>query len=586
MKKNDRPKYSKKYLISRLCKYLFKHKLMLLTAFLLMVSSNVIALIGPKLSGKAIDAISLESGVEFNTVFYYCGLMAVVYLVSSVLSYALSFIMATISKNVAFAMRKDVFEHLSKLPVSFYDRHQTGDIISRISYDIDTINASLTNDVLQVGVSAITVMGSFIMMCTINTTLLCIFLVTVPVAIWFTKYKTKKVHPLFKKRSKALGSLNGYAEEMMSGLRTIKAYGTEDATLKKFDEFNKAAVDAYYNADYNACVVGPCVNFINNISLSFISVLGAFLFILQRITLGDISSFILYSRKFSGPINEAANIVSELQSAFAAADRVFGLLDEPCETVDKSNAISLGQVKGDVKLENIEFGYDKSKKIIKNLNLDVSKGKVVAIVGPTGAGKTTIINLLMRFYDPDSGTIAIDGTENTDITRNSLRQSFTMVLQDTWLFSGTVAENIAYGKTGATLEDIKEVARKVKIDKFIEALPCGYDTLLTDDGVSISKGQKQLITIARAMLNESHMLILDEATSNVDSRTEIDISNAMTALMKDKTCFIIAHRLSTIKNADVILVVNNGEIVETGTHSELLKNKDGVYSAMYNSQFS
>jgi len=572
------------YLIKRLCKYLLRHKLLLLLAFMLMIGSNLLALLGPFLSGLAVDAVAKKGGVDFNNVFLYCALMLGVYILSAILSYVLTVVMTTVSKRVTFSMREDVFTHLAHLPVSYYDTNQTGDIISRISYDIDTINASLSNDILQIGASLITVAGSFIMMCTINANLLVIFAVTVPITVLFTKYKTKKVQPLFKKRSESLGKLNGYAEEMMSGLRSVKVYGSEESVLSRFDDYNNKAVTAYYEADYHACAVGPGVNFVNNLSLALVSVLGSLLYLFKKITLGDISSFILYSRKFSGPINEMANIISELQSALAASDRMFSLLDEPVETADKPEAAVLTSPEGEVSIKNVDFSYDKAKKIIEGLSIDVKAGQVVAIVGPTGAGKTTVINLLMRFYDPDTGEIHIDGNNIQEVTRKSLRKSFTMVLQDTWLFSGTVYENIAYGKENATLDDVIAVAKKAKIHSFIEKLPDGYNTVLTDDGQGISKGQKQLITIARAMLNDSHLLILDEATSNVDSRTEIRISDAMTDLMKGKTCFIIAHRLSTVRNADVIIVMGQGKVSEIGTHEQLLKNK-GPYYDIYTSQF-
>lgn len=575
---------SRKNIMVRLGAYLAKHKALLASAFLFMIVSNILALIGPALAGRAVDAITEKTGVNFGGVWKYCIMMIVVYIMSAVLSYLLTVVMSNVSKRVTYAMRKDVFEHLARLPVSYYDKNQTGDIISRISYDIDTINTSLSNDVLQIGASIITVLGSFVMMCTINVQLLAIFIITVPITVFFTRFKTKKVQPLFKKRSKSLGELNGYAEEMMSGLRTIKVYGNEKSVTEKFDAFNKKAVDAYYEADYHACTVGPSVNFINNLSLALVSLLGSILYLFSKITLGDISSFILYSRKFSGPINESANIISELQSAFAAADRMFNLLDEEPEKEDRDGAKELISPKGDVSIENLDFSYDKKKEIIKDFSIDIKAGQVAAIVGHTGAGKTTIINLLMRFYDPDKGSIKIDGTDIRDLTRKSLRQSFTMVLQDTWLFSGSVFENIAYGKEGATLEDVKRVARQAKIDRFIENLPDGYDTVLSDDGQGISKGQKQLITIARAMLVDSHLLILDEATSNVDSRTEMQISDAMQNLMKGKTCFIIAHRLSTIMNADVIIVMGDGKILEVGKHDELIE-KRGHYFEIYNSQF-
>lgn len=582
--KRERVRHSKKYILKRLSGYVFEYKFRMMLALVLMIASNALALAGPELAGRAIDCITAKGGVDFHGTYKNAVLMLGVYALSAAASYVLTFVISDISKKMSMKMRSDIFSHLSKLPTSFFDNTQTGDTVSRITYDVDTINASVTTDVLQIGASAVTVVGAFAMMCAINLKLLCVFLVTIPVTVWFTKHKTKKVEPLFKARSKSLGELNGYAEQMMSGLRSVKVYGAEDATLSRFDSYNKEAAWAYYNADYNACVVGPCVNFINNISLTIISVLGSLLYINGMISIGQISSFLLYSRKFSGPVNEAANLISELQSAFAAADRIFDILDRPAEKADDYDAYVLENTKGDVELKNIVFGYVTGKTVINDISFKADAGKIIAVVGPTGAGKSTMINLLMRFYDPDSGTITVDENDTIKITRESLRKNFTMVLQDTWLFSGTVAENIAYGREGADIEDVKRAATAAGINDFIESLENGYDTRLDDDGVSVSKGQKQLITIARAMLNDSNMLILDEATSNVDSQTEIRISEAMTSLMRGKTCFIIAHRLSTVKNADCILVIDGGKIVERGTHDELLA-KNGFYSAIYNSQF-
>lgn len=580
----EKPKDRKRVLI-RLWKYLCKYKAMMLTAVILTFVSNVLALIGPALSGKAIDAIGTQAGqVNFHVVFYYCGLMLAFYIVSSILSYILSVLMINLSQKVVFRMREDVFEKLARLPVSFFDRHQTGDIVSRISYDIDTVNASLSNDLLQIATSIITVVGSLVMMISISPVLVLVFAVTVPVSVLFTRYMTKKVRPLFRNRSIKLGELNGYVEEIISGQKTIKAYNREDYFLKHFDFKNKEAVDAYYNADYYGSMTGPSVNFINNLSLAFVSMFGAILFLFNHLSLGALSSFVLYSRKFSGPINEIANIISELQSACAAAERVFRLIDESPEPLDTVDAVEIKQVQGDVKMEHIQFGYRPDKTIIHDLTLHAQPGKLIAIVGPTGAGKTTIINLLMRFYDPDSGTIRLDDLETDKITRRSLRMSYAMVLQDTWLFSGTIFDNIAYGKKGATLEDVIVAAKAAHIHSYISRLPKGYDTFLDGEGMSISQGQKQLLTIARAMLLDARMLILDEATSNVDTRTELRIQEAMRTLMKDKTCFVIAHRLSTIRNADIILVVQNGDIVEQGNHKQLME-RDGVYAALYRSQF-
>lgn len=564
---------------------MLQYKWLLLLALFLTIGSNLFSLIGPMLSGYAIDAI--EPGfqkVEFEKVFYYIILMIGFYIVSSFLSYLLSILMIYISRKVVYRMRKDVFDNLLMLPVGYFDTHQTGDIISCISYDIDTVNTSLSSDLVQIFATIITVIGSFSMMIVISPKLVLVFLFTVPLSMFLTKKITKRTRPLFKNRSKKLGELNGFIEEMISGQKTLKAYDQEENTIHKFDDKNKEAVDAYYKAEYYGSVTGPTVNFINNLSLSLISVFGALLYLVGQMSVGNISSFVLYSRKFSGPINEAANIISEFQSALAAAERVFQLMDEKPEPFDKAEAKELEEIAGDVEIEDVSFGYQKDNIIIHNLKLKAQQGKLVAVVGPTGAGKTTFINLLMRFYDVNDGNIYVDKNNIYDVTRKSLRKSYAMVLQDTWLFEGTIFENIAYGKENATMEEVVAAAKAAKIHSFIKRLPNGYHTILSDDGTNISKGQKQLLTIARAMLLDSHMLILDEATSNVDTRTEVQIQHAMRKLMEHKTCFVIAHRLSTIQNADVILVVNHGEIVEQGTHKELLK-KQGFYYQLYKAQF-
>jgi ATP-binding cassette subfamily B multidrug efflux pump len=578
-------KTKKKYLLLRLWEYMSRYRLLIVCAAVLMLVSNIFALLGPKLSGDAIDAIGTKpGGVDFPTVFYYVKFMLLFYVLSAVSSYALSLIIQKIGRRMSYEMRKDVFDKLVSLPVGFFDQHQAGDIISIISYDVDTANSSLSNDFLQVCQSAVIIIGSFIMMLTIAPVLVLVFAVTIPVSVVWTRYITGRVHPLFRKRSKKLGELNGFVEEMIGGQKTTKAYRREEAFLKRFDVKNDEAVDAYTTSEYYGTITGPSVNFINNASLALVSVFGAFLYFLGSIGIGDISSFVLYSRRFSGPINEIANILGDLQSAFAAAERIFRLLDELPEKEDDKAAAVLKDVYGDVLIDNVSFGYTPEKMIIKNLNLHAEKGNLIAIVGPTGAGKTTIINLLMRFYDVQQGDILVDGQSIYSLTRESLRKAYTMVLQDTWLFGGTVFENIAYGKENVTREEVVQAAKAAKIHDFIEALPNGYDTMLTDNGINISKGQKQLLTIARAMLLDSKMLILDEATSNVDTQTERAIQDAMRKLMADKTCFVIAHRLSTIQHADLILVVKDGNVVEQGVHDELLA-KRGAYFSLYNSQF-
>lgn len=576
---------NKMHIFIRLWGYLYQQKPMVILALLLSISSNILALLGPLLSGLAIDAIGTQKGgVDFQNVFLYCGLMMAFYLVSALLSYWLSVLMIQLSQKIVCQMREDAFCALTKLPIPYFDAHQAGDLISRISYDIDVVNASLSNDLLQIATSVITVLGSFAMMLVISPQLLSVFIITIPVAILFTRYRTKKVRPLFRQRSQKLGELNGFAEEILSGQKTTKAYHQEQTMISRFDEKNESACDAYYRSDYYGSTTGPCVNFINNISLALISVLGAILFLYQQITLGNLSSFVLYSRKFSGPINEIANIIGDLQSACAAAERVFRLIDQPPELPDTENAVHLSQAQGKVQMEGVQFGYRPDKIVLKNLNLNVEPGQLIAIVGPTGAGKTTITNLLMRFYELTKGNIFMDGQEIRTLTRNSVRKSYAIVLQDAWLFHGSIRENLCYGNPDATEEEMIRAAKAARIHDFIEKLPQGYDTVVSEDGVNISQGQKQLLTIARALLMNCRMLILDEATSNVDTRTEIKIQQALRELMKDKTCFVIAHRLSTIQNADKILVVLQGDIVEQGTHQQLLQKK-GVYSELYHAQF-
>lgn len=580
----------------RLGGYMMKYWPLFLLAIILTLASNQLSLLGPKYSGDAIDAIASEGGVDFDAVWSNVIRMLVCYVASAVLSYLLAVLMIQLSQKIIYTMRRQLFEKLTSLPVGYFDTHATGDIISRISYDIDTVNASLSQDLVQVMTSIYTVIGSLVFMWQISKPLIIVFAITVPISIVFTRYRSKRVRPLFHKRSQKLGELNGYAEEMLSGSGTIRAYNREGTIGGRFDRRNADAMDAYYRAEYCGAVLGPSVNFINNFSISLIMIFGGILYMYSQngtaaagslffISLGGVAQFVQYSRKFAGPINEFANILTEFQSAFSAAERVFRIIDEEPERADTENAVSLPEVSGCVELQNVTFGYTPEKTILRDISVLANPGKTVAIVGPTGAGKTTIINLLMRFYDVSAGDIYVDNHEIRDIRRDSLRKAYTMVLQDTWLFHGTIFENIVYGKEDATLEEVKAAARAARIDSYIEHLPDGYDTVLSDDGVNISKGQKQLITIARAMLSETTMLILDEATSNVDSRTEIKIQQAMSELMRGRTCFVIAHRLSTIQNADLILVLQDGRITERGTHDELLQ-LGGFYSTLYNSQFS
>ena len=585
----------KRSIFPRLSRYVLEQWPLFLLALALTLGSNQLSLLGPKYSGAAIDAIELEGGVDFPAVWENVIRMLGCYLISAMLAYLLSVVMIRLSQRIIYKMRRQVFEKLMTLPVNYFDTHATGDIISHLSYDIDTINATLSHDLVQILTSAYTVVGSLLFMWRISRPMILIFCLTVPVSLLFTRFRSRKVRPLFRARAKKYGELNGFAEEMLTGSRTISAYGRQDVIASRFNGINDEAMDAYYRAEYNAALLFPTINLINNVSLSLVAVIGGILYmysqsgtILQTsaffITLGGVAQFVQYSRKFAGPINEFSNILHEIQSAFSAAERVFAVLDEAPEKEDDPDAFERKAVEGDVQLQNVTFGYTPDKTVLKQVSVHAKKGQTVAIVGPTGAGKTTIINLLMRFYDHQSGEIKIDGIPSVRIKRSDLRLAFNMVLQDTWLFCGTVYDNIVYGREDATAEEVYAAARAARIDSYIRHLPDGYDTVLSDDGVNISKGQKQLITIARAFLSKAPILILDEATSNVDSRTEIQIQNAMTALMENKTCFIIAHRLSTIQNADTILVVKGGTIVEQGSHEELIS-QGGFYHALYHSQF-
>ena len=575
---------NKKAAMVRLLRYFLSYKWRVLAAFLLMVGSNLFALLGPWLSGAAIDAIDLEAGVDFAAVGFYCLWMAIFYVASSALSYLLTVLMVRLSQTIVRAMRQDVFDKILSLPVGELDRVAAGDLINRISYDINTVNASLSNDILQAATGVITVVGAFIGMVLTSLPLLGVFVITIPISVFITVKRSRTVRPLFRRRSAKLAELNGFSEEMLSGLNTIRAYGREGEICAKFDEKNTEAADAYYAADYYGSLIGPSVNFVNNLGTVLISTAGSFFYLFGMISVGNISSFLLYARRFSGPINEFSNIMGEIQSALAAAERVFRLLDAPPEAPDSPEAEELTDVRGDVCFENVHFSYDGERTILSDLSFEAKAGQTIAIVGPTGAGKTTLVNLLMRFYDPQGGRILLDGKDVRSYTRRSLRAAFTMVLQDTWLFEGTIFENIAYGKEGATRGEVERAAREANIADLIEGLPQKYDTMVTDGGVNLSKGQKQLMTIARAMLSPAKLLILDEATSNVDTRTELLIRGAMARLMEGKTSFVIAHRLTTVRNADLILVVNGGDIVESGRHEELLR-RGGFYAEIYNAQF-
>lgn len=573
----------KKHVLVRLGRFLRPYGLQFLLLLALLLAGNLLSLAAPLLSGRAVDAVGVRAGgVDFPGVLRNCAGMLGCYALSSLLNYTVSSRLIQTAQAVSHDLRRAAFDRMSELPVDYFDTHPAGDLISRVCYDVDTVNATLSTDLLQLGTSVFTVAGSFLMLLILSPRLTLVFFVTVPLSVLLTRFQMKRIHPLFRLRSRELGALNGFAEERMGCRRSIRTYGVEEADLGLFDRRNEAASKAYYDADRASASLGPSVNFVNNISLTFVSVFGALLYLGGGLSLGSLSSFVLYSRKFSGPIREAANLLAELQASAAAAERVLDLLDEAPEPADPPEALPVEHLRGDIRFDRVTFGYDPARPVLRDFTAHIPAGSLAAVVGPTGAGKTTLVSLLLRFYRPQGGTITVDGVPLDAYSRDGLRRRLALVLQDTWLFGGTIAENIAYGAPGASREAIVEAAKAARIHRFISSLPRGYDTVLTDEGVS--KGQKQLLAIARCLLTDADVVILDEATSNVDTETEGEIGLAMERLRQGRTCFVIAHRLATIRGADRILVLDQGGAAEQGTHQELLA-AGGVYAQLYAAQF-
>ena len=580
-----RPKDTKGTL-KRLCKTLAPFKVIIFIVAFLSLLSCLLSLLGPYFCGEAINEVEKGPGaIDFDVVWKWALLMLFSYIISEIVYLAINLLMVLVSKKTGYALRKECFDKLHRLPVSVFDTNRAGDILSRVSYDVDVVATSIQADISQILTTIITVLGSFFMMVKISLPLSIVTMVTLPITILYTIRIKGITRPLYSKRSEKYGEMNGFVEEMFSGEKTIQAYSYEGKVAKQYRDINRDASNAYYEADVRGVTIGPTMGMMNNLSLALNGTLGSILYMFSYATLGQLSSFILYSRKFSGPINELANIMNEIFSALSAAERIYSFLDTEEELPDKTDAKDYGYGDGSIEVRNIHFGYVPSNDILHDVSFYTGKGKTLAIVGETGAGKTTIINLLMRFYRPQAGSILIDGRDSLDMKVSSQRRQFAMVLQDTWLFSGTVFENISYGRHGATMEEVVEAAKKAGIHHFITTLEKGYDTVISEDGGNISKGQKQLLTIARAFLSDSPVLILDEATSNVDTSTEKKVQKAMNDLMKGRTAIVIAHRLSTIENADEIVVMSNGSIVEKGTHSSLLEKK-GAYYKLYRSQFS
>jgi ATP-binding cassette subfamily B protein len=581
--------------LNRLTGYLRPYKLSLLAILITAMLSTVFNIISPKILGLVttklyegvVAKIQGVPGATFD--FGYIGriliTLAVLYVVSSFFFYIQQYIMAGVAQKTVYRLRQDVYEKLNRMPLKFFDSRPHGEIMSRAVNDMDNISTTLQQSLTQLITSATTLVGIVVMMLTISPILTLIIVLTFPLSVLVTTVVAKRSQGHFKDQQRALGILNGHVEEMFTGHKIVKAFGLERRSVTEFDAINEKLYSAGWKAQFISGIIMPLMNFIGNIGYVFVSVVGGIMITRGMIVIGDVQAFIQYSRQFTMPITQLANIANIIQSTIASAERVFELLDEEEEVPEAENAKIIQLPRGEVQFHDVKFGYKEDVPLIEHMNIDVKSGQTIAIVGPTGAGKTTLVNLLMRFYELNGGQITIDGVNITQLRRGDLRTMFGMVLQDTWLFQGTIRDNIAYGRDGATEEEIVQAAKAAHADHFIRTLPDGYNTVLNEDATNISQGQKQLLTIARTILTDPSILILDEATSSVDTRTEIHIQKAMNDLMQGRTSFVIAHRLSTIRDADLILVMNHGSIIEKGTHEELLA-KGGFYADLYNSQFT
>nr|WP_314495623.1 ABC transporter ATP-binding protein [uncultured Peptostreptococcus sp.] len=578
--------------MKRLLDYASGDKLNVLIVLIFSIASTIFAIIGPKIMGNATTEIfnGLISkirdggqGIDFSKLLKIIFVLTILYIISTVFSYAQSYIMSGVAQRISYRLRQEISQKINRLPMEYFDKNSKGDIISRVTNDVDTLSQTMNQSLMQVVTSVITVVGVFIMMLYINLMMTIAALIVMPLTMLVLSIIIRKSQVFFKQQQKYLGDINGKIEETFSGQNIVRGYNGERFEINEFDAINRKLYDTGWKSQFLSSIMMPIMNFVGNLGYVIVSILGGYMAINGRISVGDIQAFIQYMRMFTQPLNQLAQIMNLLQSTAAAADRIFEFLDE--EEIDLSDKLPLeGPVRGNINFDHVRFGYNSDNIIIKDFSLDIKAGQKVAIVGPTGAGKTTIVKLLMRFYKLNSGKISIDGIDIESLDLESYRKNFAMVLQDTWLFSGTIMENLKYGRLDATDEEVYKAAKAAHVDRFIMTQKQGYDTILTEDSKNISQGQKQLLTIARAILSDPKILILDEATSSVDTRTEVLIQQAMDNLIKDRTSFIIAHRLSTIRNADLILVLNEGDIVEQGSHDELLA-MDGFYSNLYRSQY-
>ncbi len=577
--------------LKKLFSYMKNYKWPLIIVVIFAILSTIFSIIGPKILGDAttelfnglVSKISGGSGIDFEKIASILTFLIIIYIISAVFSYIQGFIMTNITQKTTYRMRKEISEKINKLPMSYFDKKSHGEVLSIITNDVDTVSQSLNQGATQLITSIVTIIGILVMMLSINITLTVISFLILPISLLIIMAVVKKSQKYFRRNQDYLGHVNGKVEEMYGGHNVIKAFNAEEKMLKGFEEDNKVLYNSAWKSQFLSGLMHPIMNFMSNISYVLVAIIGGYLAIQGKITVGNIQSFIQYNKNFTMPITQLAQISNVIQTLIAASERIFEFLNEPEEELPK-NPISIKDVKGNVEFQHVKFGYNSDNIIINDFNAKVKHGQKIAIVGPTGAGKSTMVKLLMRFYKVNSGKILIDGKNINDIKREDLRHIFGMVLQDTWLFSGTIMENIRYGRLTASDDEVIDAAKAARVHHYIQTQPESYNMVLNEETNNISEGQKQLLTIARAILADPKVLILDEATSNVDTRTEVQIQQAMDKLMENRTSFIIAHRLSTIKNADLILVMDKGDIIEQGSHEELLK-KDGFYAKLYNSQF-
>ncbi|WP_331495959.1 ABC transporter ATP-binding protein [Peptacetobacter sp.] len=578
--------------MKQLMKYMSEYKVALIAVLLFAIGSTVFSIVGPKILGKATTKIfeglmakvSGTGGIDFGAIEKILLILVCLYIVSALFSFIQGYIMSGISQKISYEMRNQISEKINRMPMKYFDTKTHGEILSRITNDIDTLGMSLNQSLTQLITSVTTMVGILIMMLSISWIMTLAALVIIPLSMFAVRKVVGRSQKYFKKQQRFLGHVNGLVEENYGGHQIVRVFNKEEEVTEEFNKLNDELYDSAWRSQFLSGMMQPLMAFIGNLGYVMVSILGGWLAIRKTIEVGDIQSFIQYVRNFTQPINQLAQVANQLQSTAAAAERVFEFLDEEEEDQIVINPADANDIKGNIEFEHVNFGYKENKTIIHDFSVNVKKGQKIAIVGPTGAGKTTIVKLLMRFYDVNSGSIKIDGHDIRNFNRSELREAFGMVLQDTWLFNGTIKENIRYGKLDATDEEVVEAAKSANVHHFIKTLNDGYDMVLDEEASNVSQGQKQLLTIARAILADPKILILDEATSSVDTRTELLIQKAMDNLMEGRTSFIIAHRLSTIKDADMILVMNEGDIVEQGSHEELLA-KDGFYAKLYNSQF-